>query len=222
MAAKPRLQWRTRPPASVDLGLPTKRSAWRRTFSYRQLDAGLVSSERVPWSFRRLLRRTVAPPAGLDNNRPVRRSRTIWFLTLTILLLSWAAPSALATWVCEGRTCGTTLWFCCCVSPTEAKDGNCGEGAASAFGSARSCQSDCNCVLTMRVAEVTTQTANSITVAPLLLPALLPHAPVCYGPVPTEVTARSIETRGPPLSRVALSVPTLRGPPAPDVSTIGS
>jgi hypothetical protein len=157
------------------------------------------------------------------HNTAVRRFRTIWVLTLMALLVSAVAPQASASWQCEGRTCGTTLWFCCCLSPDAPKDANCGSAGTTAEGSGTAaCPSDCNCVLTVEAPDDARFVSPVGLAAPVFHPVLLPQAPVLLGPMPTEIVARSIDTRGPPRTPICLATPVLRGPPALMSSTIGS
>jgi hypothetical protein len=155
----------------------------------------------------------------------VRRFRTFWLLALAAMLVTAFAPQAFAAWQCDGRVCGTTLWFCCCISPTGQQDVNCGDQKVRAEGPAAGalgCPSECNCVLTLKGAEngrLGAATAPMVVVH--ALPAVL-VSPCLVEPVPTEVVARSLGSRGPPAPKVCLATPVLRGPPALTIPSIGS
>ena len=143
----------------------------------------------------------------------------IWLAALLATFLSTFSP-VFAAWECEGRTCGTTLWFCCCASPEEARDANCG-GEAPATGAAAACPSECQCVLTVRSADSSRSAPSAAVTSPDRHPAELPRPPALAGPLPGELTARSLERRGPPLPSACLVTPVLRGPPVLTPLTIG-
>ena len=141
------------------------------------------------------------------------------------MLVTAFAPQAFAAWQCDGRVCGITLWFCCCVSPTGQQDANCGGSQVRTEQRAAGtldCPSDCNCVLTLKAAE---NGRLGAATAPVLvvhaLPALL-ISPCLVQSLPTEVVARSLGSRGPPVRKPCLATPVLRGPPALAFPSIGS
>lgn len=160
----------------------------------------------------------IAVPVDLPHNSRVRRyysSRSFWRLALFTLLLSICAPEALATWQCEGRTCGTTLWFCCCVSPTSAQDGNCPTSArpGTARGGAQVCPSQCQCVLTVAATDTeATRVAATVAIADYV-PAIVSPRPELPVPVPTGGAIRTVEGRGPPPRSSVFATPSLRAPP---------
>lgn len=138
------------------------------------------------------------------------------------MLVTAFVPQALAAWECEGRTCGTSLWFCCCVEPEGPRDANCGTEATTTGNAGNAdCPAACNCVLTVKAVE-SGRIASAPTASQTVQTAVtLPQAPILVEPVPTEVVARSIESRGPPAPKVCLATPVLRGPPALTFSTVG-
>lgn len=138
------------------------------------------------------------------------------------MLTTAGAPQALASWECEGRTCGTSLWFCCCSTPEGPQDPNCGTGAATTGAAGMACPAACNCVLTVESVE-SARAAMAVSAHQVFhAPAALSQAPFLVEPLPTEVVARSFESRGPPASKTCLSTPALRGPPALTFTPIGS
>jgi hypothetical protein len=145
-----------------------------------------------------------------DDNKPVRRSSTIWITTIFALLLAALVPQAEAVWQCDGRTCGTAL--CCCVSSDGVNDPNCKVSTGPVSGAA-GCSSNCRCVLVSQALNAArTEQVSSFT-APVFHRVLLPAAPAAVAPLPTEIVARCIQRRGPPPCRVALASPSLRAPP---------
>lgn len=161
----------------------------------------------------------------MRNNRPVRNFRRVWLLALVAMLVTAFAPQALAAWQCEGRTCGISFWFCCCVSTDEQRDTNCGKDTVKAerpTTAALGCSTDCNCVLTLKSAE-SGRAVQALT--PLLVVhalAALPQIPNLVEPLPTERIARATESRGPPAPKLCLATPALRGPPSLTFPFIGS
>lgn len=160
----------------------------------------------------------------MRNNTGVKSFRNVWILALVAMLTTAFAPQALAAWQCEGRTCGVSLWSCCCVSTDGQQDVNCGGDQAktkSLNTAAQGCNTDCNCVLTVKAAE---NGRVGQTATPLLMTyalAALPEHPPLVEPLPTERIARAVENRGPPAPKICLATPVLRGPPALTSSHIG-
>lgn len=152
----------------------------------------------------------------------VRRLRSIWLVVAFGLLFTSLAPEALASWQCEGRTCGTTLWFCCCKSPEAAQDSNCATvQAPSEEGATAGCPANCNCTLTIRNAEA--GRLPTATVAVHVFPvSWVGVAPPLSVALPKAVCLRQVESRGPPPASVALATPALRGPPALTSNSSGS
>lgn len=155
----------------------------------------------------------------------VRHFRTFWILALVAILVAALAPQTLAAWQCEGRTCGTSLWVCCCVATASQQDENCGGQplavkvkAAGGIG----CASDCNCVLTVKSAENGRLSALAMPHLTVQTAVVQPQVCLFPEPLPNEVVARSSEDRGPPPPKVCLASPVLRGPPALTFSPIGS
>lgn len=142
------------------------------------------------------------------------RFRTYWRLALLALLFSVCSPEALASWQCEGRTCGTSLWFCCCVSPVNEQDSNCPTSARTASaGSAQVCPSECQCVLTVSAADTELAAAAHHIAAPHYCPGLVTQRVAFVVPVPTGGAIRSVEGRGPPPQPIVFASPSLRAPP---------
>lgn len=149
----------------------------------------------------------------------MRVLRTIWLLGVLALLFSAVAPEALASWQCEGRACGISMWACCCIGPAGARDQQCaslqsaGNSLAERGAGVSACPSNCKCEMITRSVESIRPAITVSLSAPYHCPAL-PVAPVSLGQVPTQRLAHSIESRGPPLPLLCLSTPVLRGPPA--------
>jgi hypothetical protein len=140
--------------------------------------------------------------------------RTLWRLALLALLLSVCSPEARASWQCEGRTCGTSLWFCCCVSPVNAQDSNCPTAVRTASTrNAQVCPSECQCVLTVSAVDTEVASTSPLAVAPHYCPALATRRVAFVVPVPTGGTIRSVEGRGPPPRPIVFASPSLRAPP---------
>jgi len=144
-------------------------------------------------------------------------------MALVAMLMTAFVPQALASWQCEGRTCGTTLWFCCCIAPEGTQDPNCADTNANPGGSGSlNCPSECNCTLTVTSAENSQVVA---TVAASFLfdaPAIAPQVSRLTLITPTEILARSLQDRGPPAPKVCFATPALRGPPSLTFPTFGS
>jgi hypothetical protein len=148
----------------------------------------------------------------LRHNNRVKRRHTIRLASLLALLLGVFTPRASAFWQCEDRTCGTTPWFCCCVSPTDARDANCGQTRTPANdGSA--CPASCNCVRTLVVMDAARLSAAPAFPIPDLHPVMLCESPDSAAALVQELVVGALETRGPPPQRVTLTPPSLRAPP---------
>jgi len=158
----------------------------------------------------------------MGNNNRVRYFRTIWVLALVAMLVTAFVPQAVASWVCEGRTCGIALWFCCCSAPEDSQDPNCASAPRAVADGVSNCPANCNCVLTVTNADGSRPSYAATFVAPLYAPALVVPKVSYHGPVPTELLAHSIESRGPPRASICLATPALRGPPCLNASLIGS
>ena len=139
------------------------------------------------------------------------------------MLTSAFAPQALASWQCEGRTCGTTLWFCCCIAPEGTQDPNCADTDASPAGSGSlNCPSECNCTLTVTSAENSQVVATAAASFLVDAPAIVTQVSRLTLTTPTEILARSLQDRGPPAPKASLATPVLRGPPSPTFPIFGS
>src|SRR5262245_28108106 len=125
------------------------------------------------------------PVSILDHNNRVRLPRSIWLATLCALLVATFAPRADAVWQCEGRACGSTPWFCCCVSPAEFRDAHCQPSGEPSPG-AGLCSSACACVLTIRALGGTPMVAPRYS-APDFHPAMLSSLPIPTVPLPVEM-----------------------------------
>lgn len=155
---------------------------------------------------------------------PVKHFRRIWILALVATLVGALAPQTLAAWQCEGRTCGTSLWVCCCVAAASQQDANCGQSVMARVGApgGMGCTSDCKCVLTVKSAENGQLSTMAVPSPVVQVAAVLPQVCLFPEPLPTEVVARSSEDRGPPPPKICLAMPVLRGPPALTFTPIGS
>lgn len=163
----------------------------------------------------------LAPVALSADNTAVRTRRIIWLFTLCALLIGTLAPEALATWQCEGRACGTSLWFCCCLSPAESQDSRCAGSLPAGRDGAGGCRTACNCVLTVRTPD-----PGRVSMAgspPTVVLCDLGFPVVCYEvPAKIRMSARSFEGRGPPPLSLADAPTALRGPPCMTPSLIGT
>lgn len=150
------------------------------------------------------------------------RKITARILALLLLLtILWSNGQAGAAWYCEGRACGVSPWWCCCVNPSgpsAGRDAQCDKPARNpkpSSGGTALCASGCNCV--MVVSQSTDNHTRPAPVAPLPLPAFaLVPAPVALyaAPILAEAGPHYIEARGPPRAAAALFSPFLRAPPA--------
>lgn len=131
---------------------------------------------------------------------------------LGMILSSLLAPAAFATWECEGRTCSTSLWGCCCDSSAGARDSKCGISSRPA--PARGvCAAGCSCLLKIQAVPLPHHSFVPSVPVPVFYPVILPAAPAITVVVPTEAMARAIETRGPPVLSRPFALPSLRAPP---------
>lgn len=143
----------------------------------------------------------------------MNRPGTSWFLAV-IALLSLAAPSVQAEWRCEGRVCGTTLWYCCCASPEGSRDPNCRRPSGS-LGVGSDCAAGCGCTLTLRPSgRPSVDAASSFPLADLHPSAPLLESPSLEKPTEPRWLARSTESRGPPAQSLTAPPLGLRAPPA--------
>lgn len=148
--------------------------------------------------------------------RRKRHSSLLWLLPLCALLAAAFTPRADAVWQCEGRTCATTPWFCCCVLPASAQDPNCQrpsrvlgvEATASA-----TCATACRCVLTARPTPDASLHAASDYRASVSCFVACMRGEVNPTPPRSNEVARITPRRGPPPSSVTLDTPSLRAPP---------
>lgn len=142
------------------------------------------------------------------------RHRTIWLWTLLALVFSLISPAAQAAWQCEGRTCGTSLWFCCCAAPQAERDANCEDRSGSRErGAGTACAAKCECTLTVRTLDAERRSPG-LSAAPDFHPVLLLPAVQILPSFPAEQAARPIESRGPPPRPASLPAAGLRGPPS--------
>lgn len=149
----------------------------------------------------------------LSHNKGVRLRRTIWGVTLLALFAFGFAPRAVANWQCEGRTCGTTVWACCCALPDNARDENCGRpgGRRPSEGA---CASECGCILVVQAVCRATAARIGGSCVSLIVPSFVaPASPAVELPEQT-VVARLAQSRGPPPVRISFVIPSLRAPPA--------
>lgn len=168
------------------------------------------------------LRGTVGVQNCSGHNTAVRRFRCFWLLALLAVLYTTLAPQALASWACEGRTCGTSFWACCCIGPETAQDGNCRSEVSIPDGEASAaCPAECNCVLTVTSAHSPRPSTPAHELLPVFVAALLPLGSPVLDPLPTEALVQAIETRGPPIPVLCLATPVLRGPPVLMLPVIG-
>lgn len=138
-----------------------------------------------------------------------RSTRRTCLLIFVALLSVMVTPQAFAAWQCEGRSCGTTPWVCCCESPAEQRDENCRPLDRPLAG--ETCPSECQCVMVKISNPVTPAAGFSIAaVAPL---ALLHHSAPQTPSATMAILERITGTRGPPVLASALGPPSFRGPP---------
>lgn len=138
------------------------------------------------------------------------------------MLATALTPQALASWECEGRTCGTSIWFCCCAAPEGEQDANCESVDLPAADDADlSCPASCNCVLTISAGDGGQLAAVATTGRIVESPAALPQPLSLSGLLPARFLFETVETRGPPAAKLCLATPSLRGPPALHPSTVG-
>jgi hypothetical protein len=142
----------------------------------------------------------------------VKLRRTVWAVTLWVMLVSILAPHVHAAWECEGRTCSTSPWACCCDSQQAGKDSKCARPAQ--MPPSASCGSECGCELTIEAPHFMCEAALPSPAPIIYAPALLPQPPAVFVPLPSERIARAIEYRGPPPARYLTSPTQLRAPPA--------
>jgi hypothetical protein len=157
----------------------------------------------------------------------VNRIASFWAHTLSQLaflavLLLACAPQSSASWQCEGRVCGTSIWTCCCVTSSDSHDADCGPlPTAGHFSSSThaqeisDCPAKCHCTVTTQSSGPTT----SLTSESPSLVAFLDGFVVAEPIVPELRVLRSteavppMESRGPPANAVYFASPCLRGPP---------
>lgn len=155
----------------------------------------------------------------LVHNRDMTFWRTMRTLALLALFLAAFTPIVDATWQCEGRTCGTTPWFCCCTSPVGARDANCLSShprfawLPGPTSDVAACARDCGCVLTFRTPPAARLPVPSNDRGSLFDLAAWAPALVAPALLPTEIVARFFDRRGPPIPSPVLGTPSLRGPP---------
>jgi hypothetical protein len=141
-------------------------------------------------------------------NVPMSGCLTIGLLA-GVMLLTCAAPARIgAAWLCEGRICGTNLFYCCCNNPAGKRDIRCVQpttGEAGAF----ACSTSCNCVMVVNP-DTTISPAPLVSLTHMV--ALLP-TPFCPTSLPTAEAVARIETRAPPPSFNVLPPINLRAPP---------
>lgn len=134
-----------------------------------------------------------------------------WLLAAAALVLGVEGNASSGTWRCEGRNCGITPWFCCCVSPAGQRDRNC--RTARWPGAARTlCPAICNCNMAVRALKWrrTGVTVLSLAVdSPSTPPGVFDGFVVPAASVPLRYQA----WRGPPYWSAVFRVPSLRGPP---------
>ena len=146
----------------------------------------------------------------------VKPLRTISLWVVVALVLSGSASGASASWQCEGRTCGTSMWFCCCAAPDGSRDLRCDapNGPSASNGATNACPAGCSCVMVVRNVDHHRANAPAHNVAPAYHPVMLPPALGLLPTLPTERVARAAALRGPPPASSAVAAPTLRGPPS--------
>lgn len=151
----------------------------------------------------------------------MKRFRINWLLALLAVMSLTISPQAYASWVCEGRSCGTSFFSCCCVSPEQVQDPNCSEKRESAGAAEAPCATECGCVLTVRSADTTKSSVDNTWASNLLQAAALPKGWIeIEAPLRSEVPTPR-ETRGPPTGPASRRPPGLRAPPADASSRIG-
>ncbi|MCC6728456.1 MAG: hypothetical protein IT208_03865 [Chthonomonadales bacterium] len=139
------------------------------------------------------------------------RKRVIGLLTSLLLLMSLLTARA-AAWFCEGRVCSTTVGYCCCLASASTRHSRCGGAEFPLPAMANVCPAECACVMVVSDGTPHMRTAASWAV-PSSHP-LLPARPAWEDlALAVDTVAHSVDTRGPPSSSCAVSLPTLRAPP---------
>lgn len=139
-------------------------------------------------------------------------SRVNRIVVALLLVISCLPPAAHAgTWMCEGKTCGTTWGRCCCTG-TASRHPRCTQPASTSQASL--CASGCACV--MVVCDAPSPPYMSPGSLSLPLPDFGLPAPHMHSilPMVTEAALPLAPTRGPPSASVCLATPSLRAPPA--------
>jgi hypothetical protein len=134
-------------------------------------------------------------------------------LLLLTLLLASAVPEEVECARVTGtrqNTCGLQVNCVHALCPTQELEW---QAAARSSSSTAVCSNDRSAVLgeVFYPACVTRAPTRSILV---LCPVLPAQDPTLCLPLPTEVVARSLESRGPPLRRATPDIPSRRAPPA--------
>lgn len=140
----------------------------------------------------------------------------LWALVLLV------APSAqAAVWQCEGRVCGVTLWACCCASPSDKQDPNCGpaspdlekhRGSDSHGQEVGSCPLACHCTMVQAPGHSARASAPASLAPSLEVVAVVPVVWQSCEPA-TSQEAHPFESRGPPPLASVPSSTSPRGPP---------
>jgi hypothetical protein len=141
------------------------------------------------------------------------RLRTFLVFTLLAMLFTALAPQALASWVCEGRTCGIATQTCCCFAAAAARDPRCGNPRPVKSGTSV-CSSQCKCVLSSSILDSASTTQPIVQAVAAELPGLLPNAFEYHLPAPAVELPHQGEGRGPPPALRCFATPALRGPPS--------
>lgn len=136
-------------------------------------------------------------------------------LPIMVLFQTLVAPLGSGYWSCEGRTCGVSIWACCCAAPGDHCDPTCRprtpKKSDSSSDSRIASSGGCNCEM-VSAAEPVVQAPHPLWPLFELAAALPVIAPPPVSPV-AEADVRLDVTRGPPLTLHLPGSSALRAPP---------
>lgn len=155
-----------------------------------------------------------------DLCNPIMRWKPILSLIafFVLALFTSARAQSAVVWVCEGKACGTTYGYCCCISP-----GGCHNGCPEPGSTNRTEKSDtagfanagCECQMVLQSADPSTVPHAKVAAAFVSPPVILLETAVF--PVPVFIIQSSVaphaDPRGPPPAQHLASSLSLRAPP---------
>jgi hypothetical protein len=153
--------------------------------------------------------------------RQMLHSLALWALVLLL------APSAQATWQCEGRACGVASWLCCCDLPNDIQDADCARDAGRVLQhkssgehqfEVASCPAACHCTSVAAPSQEARASSLASVLPALEVVAILPVTCQAAAPVAADC-ARPYESRGPPRLAEAPASASPRGPPHTDAAS---